>query len=98
MNILAYAVVAYVALYYLKKKWLDVRTARHISDLKVVVYVCHLWDSEIPIDVFVDTGNGCTEPLSGLPVHFVSLKAVEAYIPEDLRIRCSNGIRMVRLH
>lgn len=83
MNILAYAVVAYVALYYLKKKWQDVRTARHISDLKSSSTL-YLWDSEIPIDVFVDSGNGCTEPLSGLPVHFVSLKAVEAYIPEDL--------------
>ena len=64
MNILAYAVVAYVALYYLKKKWLDVRTARHISDLKSSSTL-YLWESEIPIDVFVDSGNGCTEPLSG---------------------------------
>ena len=36
------------------------------------------------MDVFVDTGNSCTEPLSGAPVHFVSLKAMEDYIPEDL--------------
>ena len=64
INVLAYAVVAYVSLYYMKKKWLDVRTARHISELTAVIYASNLWEAEIPIDVFVDSGNGCTEPLS----------------------------------
>ena len=35
--------------------------------------------------MYSSIGNGCTEPLSGAPVHFVSLKAVEGYIPEDLK-------------
>lgn len=83
VNVLAYAVVAYVALYYLKKKWLDVRIARHVSELKSSS-VLHLWEADIPVEVFVDSGNSCTEPLSGLPVHFVSLKAVESFIPEEL--------------
>ena len=37
----------------------------------------HIWEAEIQIDVFVDSGNSCTEPLSGAPVHFVSLKVLE---------------------
>lgn len=84
VNILASAVVAYVALYFMKKKWLDVRTARHVSELKSSS-VLRMWGMDIPIDVFIDSGNSCTEPLSGAPVHFVSLKAVETQMPEDLK-------------
>ena len=84
LNVLAYAVVAYVALYFMNKKWLDVRTARHVSELKSPS-VLRLWGKDIPLAVFVDSGNGCTEPLSGAPVHFVALKAVEAYLPVDLK-------------
>jgi stage II sporulation protein GA (sporulation sigma-E factor processing peptidase) len=83
-NVLAYAVVAYVALYFMNKKWLDVRTARSVSELKSSS-VLRLWGKDIPLAVFVDSGNGCTEPLSGEPVHFVALKAVEAYLPTDLK-------------
>src|SRR6185437_5338375 len=72
-----------ISLYFLKRKWLDVRTARHISELKASS-ILHIWGTDIPLDVFVDSGNSCTEPLSDLPVHFVSLKAVETHMPEDL--------------
>jgi stage II sporulation protein GA (sporulation sigma-E factor processing peptidase) len=83
-NILVYAVVAYASLYFMKQKWLDVRTSRHITDLKAAS-ILHIWGSDIPIEVFVDSGNSCTEPLSDLPVHFVSLKAVETHMPEELK-------------
>ena len=49
------------------------------------VVFLHIWDAEVEIDVFIDSGNGCTEPLSGAPVHFVSLKVLEKHIPEDLK-------------
>ncbi len=84
LNVLTYAVVTYVSLYFMKKKWLDVRTARHVSELKSSS-ILRIWGMDIPIDVFIDSGNSCTEPLSGEPVHFVSLKAVEKYLPEDLK-------------
>ncbi|MER2089247.1 MAG: sigma-E processing peptidase SpoIIGA [Sporosarcina sp.] len=83
LNVLTYAVVAYVSLYFMKKKWLDVRTGRHVSALRASS-VIDIWNAEIEIDVFVDSGNGCTEPLSGAPVHFVSLKALERHMPEEL--------------
>jgi stage II sporulation protein GA (sporulation sigma-E factor processing peptidase) len=83
LNVLTYAVVAYVSLYFMKKKWLDVRTARHVSELRVSS-VLNIWGAEVEIDVFVDSGNGCTEPLSGAPVHFVSFKVLERHIPKDL--------------
>ncbi len=82
-TVLAYAVVAYVSLYFMRKKWLDVRTARHVSALRASS-VLSIWDAEVEVDVFIDSGNGCTEPLSGSPVHFVSLKVLEKHIPEDL--------------
>lgn len=84
LNVLIYAVVAYVALYFMNKKWLDVRTARHVSELKSPS-VLHAWGKDIPIVVFVDSGNSCIEPLSSAAVHFVALKAVEKDIPDDLK-------------
>ncbi|MFJ7933060.1 sigma-E processing peptidase SpoIIGA [Sporosarcina sp. NPDC096371] len=84
LNVLSYAVVAYVALYFMNKKWLDVRTARHVSELKSSSTL-HIFGGDIPIDVFIDSGNSCTEPLSGAPVHFIALKAVEKHLPEDLK-------------
>ena len=84
LNVLAYAIVAYAALYVMHKKWLAVRIARHVSELKSLS-VLHIWGQDIPLTVFVDSGNGCTEPLTGAPVHFVALKSVDAYLPEDLK-------------
>lgn len=83
VNVLTYAIVAYVSLYFMKKKWLDVRTARHVSELRKSS-VLNIWNANVEIDVFIDSGNGCTEPLSGAPVHFVSFKVLERHIPEDL--------------
>ena len=97
VNVLSYAVVAYVALYFMKKKWLDVRTARHVSELNASSTL-HIWDADIRYRCFRRFGECCTEPLSGAPVHFVSLKALEKYIPEDLKeaVACL-GIHMVHL-
>ncbi|MCZ2258864.1 sigma-E processing peptidase SpoIIGA [Sporosarcina sp. G11-34] len=84
ITVLTYAIIAYASLYYMRKKWLDVRIARHVSELSATSNL-QIWGATIQMDVFVDTGNGCTEPLSGAPVHFVSLKAVEEFIPQDLK-------------
>lgn len=84
MTVLTYAVIAYASLYLMRKKWLDVRTARHVSELSATSTL-QIWGTTIQMDVFIDTGNGCTEPLSGAPVHFVSLRAVEGILPEDLK-------------
>lgn len=84
ISVLIYVVVAYVALYYMKKKWLDVRTARRISEMTAESTLC-IWGERIPVSVFVDSGNSCTEPLSGAPVHFVSLAVLDDYIPADLK-------------
>ncbi|MHA6258624.1 sigma-E processing peptidase SpoIIGA [Sporosarcina sp. CAU 1771] len=79
-----YAIAMYIALYLLKNKWLDVRTVQRMSDLSANS-ILRIWGAAIKIDVFVDTGNGCTEPLSGNPVHFVSWNIMESKIPEDLK-------------
>lgn len=84
MTVLIYAIVMYIALYFMRKKWLDVRTVRRVSELSAASDL-QIWGANIQIDVFVDTGNGCTEPLSGAPVHFVSWKVMEGCIPEDLK-------------
>ncbi|MBE1553549.1 sigma-E processing peptidase SpoIIGA [Sporosarcina limicola] len=83
LTVLSYALVAYVALFLMKRKWLDVRTARSVSSLRASS-ILRIWNSEIEVDVFVDSGNGCTEPLSGAPVHFVSFDKVLKYLPGDL--------------
>ncbi|WP_252503674.1 sigma-E processing peptidase SpoIIGA [Sporosarcina sp. Marseille-Q4943] len=78
------ALLAYVFLYLLKTKWLDVRIARQLSSYSVAS-VLSIWDEAISIPCFIDTGNRCTEPLTGEPVHFVSFKYVERSIPEELK-------------
>lgn len=82
--ILIYVAVAYIALYYMKKKWLDVRTVHRMSEL-AAESTLSIWGKEIQLSVFVDSGNSCTEPLSGAPVHFVSFGVLEDYIPSDLK-------------
>ena len=42
VTVLTYAVVAYASLYSMKKKWLDVRTARHISELSAASHL-QIW-------------------------------------------------------
>ncbi|KXH79906.1 sigma-E processing peptidase SpoIIGA [Sporosarcina sp. HYO08] len=84
VTILTYAIIAYLSLHYMKKKWLDVRITQQLSSLHSSS-ILRVWGSNVQVNVFVDSGNSCTEPLSGAPVHFVSLKAVEKSIPENLR-------------
>jgi stage II sporulation protein GA (sporulation sigma-E factor processing peptidase) len=78
------ALLAYVFLYFLKTKWLDVRTARQLSSYSVSTDLS-IWNETVSIPSFIDTGNRCTEPLTGEPVHFVSFKYVERIIPEELK-------------
>src|SRR5690606_35082049 len=82
--VLVYASIAYFSLAYMKKKWLDVRTASHLSEMRTSSTL-RIWDAEMEVEVFVDSGNACMEPLSGSPVHFVSFQAVEEHIPNILR-------------
>lgn len=79
-----YSIIAYGALYYVKVKWKDVRMAESVSNLTATSTIS-IWEAEIPIKIFVDSGNSCTEPLSGKAVHFVSFREVEVFIPEELK-------------
>lgn len=81
---LIYAVIAYIALFLLRKKWLDVRTTQHVTEL-IAPSTLSIWGAEIPITVFVDSGNSCTEPLSDAPVHFIALAKLEPFIPDELK-------------
>ncbi|MCG7342790.1 sigma-E processing peptidase SpoIIGA [Sporosarcina sp. ACRSL] len=78
------ALLAYLFLYLFKTKWMDVRVARRLSSFSVASELS-IWNETISIPCFIDTGNRCIEPMSGDPVHFVSLKFVERSIPEDLK-------------
>lgn len=77
------ALLAYIALYFLRLKWLDVRVARHLSSY-VSDSQLSIWNKQVDVMVFIDTGNRCTEPLSGEPVHFASIKSIQQIVPEDL--------------
>ena len=82
-NILICTFIAYVSLTFVKQKWLDVRVAHNVSSLHSnSTLTC--WNAEVDIKIFIDSGNSCTEPLSGFPVHFVSFKIVEPILPANL--------------
>ncbi|MGM9951505.1 MAG: sigma-E processing peptidase SpoIIGA [Lysinibacillus sp.] len=40
-------------------------------------------DRQFSLAAFIDTGNTCIEPISALPVHFVSFQAMKAQLPPD---------------
>lgn len=81
--VLLFAVgLLYVSLYLLKIKWVDERTARKLTEYTVDTELV-IWNAVIPLRSFIDTGNNCTEPLSGAPVHFVAFNSVRDCLPED---------------
>ncbi|WOV86188.1 sigma-E processing peptidase SpoIIGA [Sporosarcina oncorhynchi] len=82
-TVLVCALLAYITLYLLKVKWLDVRVARHLSSYNMDSQLS-IWNKQVDITVFVDTGNQCSEPLSSDPVHFVSLQSIRNIVPDEL--------------
>ncbi|MFC7363704.1 MULTISPECIES: sigma-E processing peptidase SpoIIGA [Bhargavaea] len=49
-----------------------------------------LFGSKIPISAFADSGNACSEPLSGAPVHFIAYRSVKEQLPEEIRRALEN--------
>lgn len=43
----------------------------------------HFLQREFTLAAFIDTGNTCIEPISAMPVHFVSLQAVKDQLPPN---------------
>ncbi len=82
-NVLILALVVYITLFFMKRQWLNVRLARSVSSLYSSSKM-YIWNVEVEVDVFVDTGNSCTEPLSSSPVHFIALNVLQPYLPKDL--------------
>ncbi|MDW0109305.1 sigma-E processing peptidase SpoIIGA [Sporosarcina aquimarina] len=82
-RLLFYAVLAYGCLQLVKVKWLDVRKISRFSEFACSSELV-LFGTSVKLQVFIDTGNSCTEPLSNDAVHFVSLKAVKPILPEEL--------------
>ncbi|WP_432354893.1 sigma-E processing peptidase SpoIIGA [Sporosarcina sp. A2] len=77
------AILAYLSLQIVKAKWLDVRKISRFSEFSGHSKL-QIFGSSIELTIFIDTGNNCTEPLSNDAVHFVSLRAVQSVIPEEV--------------
>lgn len=74
----------YMILGIVKRKLIAVQTIAHTSSLTQTSSLS-LWERQIPLVVFIDSGNQCEEPLSGKPVHFIAYDAVKSYMPEPLQ-------------
>lgn len=83
-TLVIYAVIAYLLLLLLKQTLFTIKTAEQLSALAMSSQLT-LWDKEIPLKVFIDSGNTCTEPLSGKAVHFLAFEAVESILPPTLK-------------
>ncbi|MCG3090183.1 sigma-E processing peptidase SpoIIGA [Sporosarcina cyprini] len=83
LSVFLSALIAFISLSIFKGKWLDVRVAKQMDDF-ACMSTLRIWKQDIRMQVFIDTGNSCTEPMTGAPVHFVSYRAVKQMIPEDL--------------
>src|SRR5699024_9857886 len=73
----------YIVLSIVKRNVMQVKTIAQTSTL-TMASTLYLWNEQIPLTVFIDSGNQCEEPLSGKPVHFIAYDAIKAYMPETL--------------
>lgn len=78
-----FAVIAYFSLSFFRKKWIDVRITHQTAPL-FSQSILQIWGKEIALLVYIDSGNGCVEPISGAPVHFISYRSVVPILPEEL--------------
>lgn len=78
------AVVASTGLFFLKNRILVVKGDTLQQNL---LQVCELKFGEMIVSLkcFIDTGNTTVEPLTGKPVHFVRYRAIEHFLPENLK-------------
>lgn len=44
-----------------------------------------LFGTKISVAAFADSGNACSEPLSGAPVHFIAYRTVKDHLPAEVR-------------
>lgn len=76
-------IICYAGLHFFQAKWMDGKVnamnvqLTHSSEVE-------MFGNKIPLTVFIDTGNTCTEPLSGKAVHFVAFEAVKHAMDEEL--------------
>lgn len=78
--VLAACAFLYMVLAIVKKKMTEVRTVAQTASL-TKESTLSLWDTQIPLTIFIDSGNQCEEPISGKPVQFISYAAVQQYMP-----------------
>ncbi|SIT67803.1 sigma-E processing peptidase SpoIIGA [Edaphobacillus lindanitolerans] len=69
----------------LERRWRGAEADSASASFKAET-VLQLFDARIRLAAFADTGNGCTEPLSGKPVHFISYRAVKDHLPAEIRL------------
>lgn len=71
-----------ISLTVMKQGWFqklqNVAQSRYVTTSKV-----ELFEQQMELVTYIDTGNECTEPLSQAPVHFISFKSVQSMLPDD---------------
>ncbi|WP_019412586.1 sigma-E processing peptidase SpoIIGA [Paenisporosarcina sp. TG20] len=66
-----------------RKNWFRINLTA-IKDSYMGQVTIRLFQQEFQLTSYSDTGNLCTEPLSGNPVHFISADKMKSFIPLDL--------------
>ncbi|QCR31715.1 sigma-E processing peptidase SpoIIGA [Lysinibacillus sp. SGAir0095] len=74
--------IAFIGLTVIHSKWREMMQSK-IQHSFVVECDLELFKKSFSLKGFIDTGNECTEPMSGKPVHFLSYSAVSKDLPED---------------
>ena len=73
-----------ISLIVMRKGWFQklqhMAQSQYVTNCKV-----ELFENELELVTYIDTGNECTEPLSQAPVHFISFKAVQSMVPSDFQ-------------
>ncbi|MED3660322.1 sigma-E processing peptidase SpoIIGA [Ureibacillus sp. FSL K6-8385] len=76
--------IAVLSLTFIHSKWRNM-VKEKLQQSFLVDCELELFQQTFSLKGFIDTGNECVEPISGKPVHFLSYRAVEEKLPEELK-------------
>lgn len=77
--------IAICAMYMFYRHWYYEKQQR-LQSTFITSTVITFYNQHIALRCYIDSGNVCTEPISGKPVHFVSCDAIMNHLPMDWQI------------
>lgn len=76
--------IGFLSLIFVRKGW-QLKVLETIKQSYERTCEIELFEQQLIVTAYIDTGNECVEPISRKPVHFISYPAVESYLPKAIK-------------